>query len=173
VRESIPTCPLFSSRAANFSLLVRPRQPVSNRRKLASSVIFGTRGRVPGGVGFATCDQTATLPKTPYIQALRRSEVARTRQNEHCAMLRLLLSERRSPRGKGRAEALQDKLRAARPVTERILPSRAMRTVRRIRTPAPTPKNSPENICAGPSREVSGTIYRRKPRRPLPKLSSR
>ena len=38
--------------------------------------------------------------------------------------------------------------------------------------PAPMPRNSPANMRTGPSRAASGTICRRKPRRPLPKRSS-
>jgi pimeloyl-ACP methyl ester carboxylesterase len=53
------------------------------------------------------------------------------------------------------------------------LPSKAMPMVRRTRTPAPMPRNSPASMRTGSSPAASGIICRRKPRRPSPKLSSK
>ncbi len=52
-------------------------------------------------------------------------------------------------------------------------PWKAMPMARHIRSPAPTPRNSRANMRTGPSRAASGTTCRRKPRRPLPKPSSK
>ncbi len=49
---------------------------------------------------------------------------------------------------------------------------KATPTGHHTRTPVPMPGNSRENMRTGPSRAASGTICLRKPRRPLPKLSS-
>ena len=49
---------------------------------------------------------------------------------------------------------------------------KVMPMARRIRSRAPTPRCSRANMRTGPSKAASGTICRRKPRRPLPKRSS-
>jgi class 3 adenylate cyclase len=53
------------------------------------------------------------------------------------------------------------------------MPFKATPTVRRVRTPALMPRNSPASIRTGLSREASDTICLRRPCRPLPRLSSK
>jgi hypothetical protein len=58
-------------------------------------------------------------------------------------------------------------------ITVPTITFKATPTVRRVRTPARMPRNSPASIRTDSSREASGTICLKKPRRPLPGLSSK
>jgi len=74
--------------------------------------------------------------------------------------------------GEPKYDDLEKKLAEGPVITVPTTLSKVTPTAHRTRIPVPTPRNSRTNMRTGPSAEASGTIYRRKPRTPLPKQSS-
>src|SRR5882672_8749688 len=77
-----------------------------------------------------------------------------------------------SPKARRNMTIWKSGLPKARSSPCRRLRWKVMPMAHHIRTPAPMPRNSPANTRTGPSPAASGTIYPRKPRRPLPRPSS-